>query len=120
MAAITNNLNSASEVVLVQTDLSTGLHTFAYSTSQQTLHIHNGDGVPLTINILGTGVTNFACDGVEDKDVSGGYDVVVAAGDQVPINTFTRRGYLGSAGNNVDVTVTGVATSASTIWTTSS
>jgi len=88
-------------------DLNAGPHFFSFGGSRQTLTIENNEAVPLTINLLGDGVTTIECKGYGTIDVSLGKDFVIAAGDTVVINTNPISGYLGIKGNNVAVTITG-------------
>lgn len=88
-------------------DLNAGPHTFAFKNFKQILTIENNEAVPLTINLLGDGVTSFDCGGVGAIDVSGGKDIIVAAGKTVAINIPELNGYMGAVGNIVDVTITG-------------
>ena len=120
--SIPNNLLSLSESPLLDIGLDIATKDFHFSTNQQTLYLHNKEPVvSLGIKIIGDGVANFACDGIEDQDVSGGLLVTVAPGEIIPIVTFGRRGYFGSPGNTVTVTVDslGPATALSRVWTTS-
>lgn len=108
MAALTvNKPFDEAETVLVKEDLNSAPHTFTYNPYQQVLYIDNGEAVPLTINVLGDGVTTTKCEGYGDIDVSLGLDVVVAAGDTETLYTRAREAYMGASGNVVTVTVTG-------------
>lgn len=91
-------------------NLHDGPHAFAYSGGQQVLTIRNKEAVTITVNLLGDGVTAHNCPGVGVIDVSAGKDYAVAAGDTITVYTRRISGYLGAAGNNVVVTITGTTT----------
>ncbi len=88
-------------------DLNAGPHTFTFKNFKQILNIENNEAVPLTINLLGQGVTSFECPGVGTIDVSTGKDIVVAAGDIITINIPELNGYMGAPDNTVDLAITG-------------
>jgi hypothetical protein len=96
-------------------DASAGPHALAFSAFKQVLTIVNGDVVPITVNLLGDGVTTFDCPTIGAVDTSGGKDIVVAAGDTVTVFTAEYGGWMGAEGNNTVVTITS-ATSLSSIY----
>lgn len=104
---VVNKPFDAAVTTLVKEDLNSGTHTFTYNPHQQVLYVDNGEAAPLTINVLGDGVTTTKCEGYGDIDVSLGLDVVVAAGDTETLYTRAREAYMGASGNVVTVTVTG-------------
>ena len=118
MATLTANKPlDAADTTLSVADSNAGPHDFEYNSYKQVIYITNNEAVPLTFNFLGDGVTTFTCPAYGDIDVSGGYDVVVAAGTQVTLYTQQKEAYMGSSGNSVTVTVTGSTTTAlSYIW----
>jgi hypothetical protein len=118
MATIPTAQRSASETTIAILDLSGGPHAFVYDVGgEQTLWIDNQEVGNLTVNLLGDAVVSFPCDGIEDIDVSGGYDFVLATGILSFLRTNERKGYLGATGNSVVVTITG-ATGLSNAWIT--
>lgn len=104
---VVNKPLDAAETTMVKLDLNAFPHTFTYNPYQQVLYIDNGEAVPLTINVLGDGVTTTKCEGYGDIDVSLGLDIVVAAGDTETLYTRAREAYMGASGNVVAVTVAG-------------
>lgn len=118
MATIPTTQRTASETAVSVLDLSGGPHAFTYDVAgEQTLYIDNQEAGSLTVNVLGDSVVSFPCEGIEDIDVSGGYDFVVATGVLSFMVTKERSGYLGDSGNAVVVTITG-ATGLSNAWIT--
>ena len=97
----------AETTVLSTLDLNAAPHSLAFKNYHQTLTIANGEAVPLTINLLGDGVTTVVCPTYGTLDVSGGKDVVVAAGATEAINLPALASWFGADGNTVTVTVTG-------------
>lgn len=108
---------SAAETTITKLDLSGGPHAFTFVNHRQVLNIENGEVGSVTVNILGDGVTVSNCPGLDPKDLSGGYDFVIPAGDDRTLHTTTRSQYLGADGNSVVVTVTG-ATGSAFAWIT--
>lgn len=98
-------------------DLNLAPHSMTFSDYQQVLTIVNGEAVPITVNLLGDGVTDYKCPAYGDIDVSGGKDFIVAAGDTVTLYTSTFKAFLGANGNSVAITVTSsTATDLASIW----
>lgn len=107
MTAFTNNTAFTGEqVTLSGLDLNDGPHNFTFNPQRQYLTVVNNDA-DLTLNFLGDGVTSFVCDDAGVIDASGGKDYTVTSGDTDTIYTNKFAGYLGAAGNNVVVTITG-------------
>jgi hypothetical protein len=98
---------TAETTVLSTLDLNAAPHALTFNNFKQTLTVANGEAVPLTINLLGDGVTTYTCPTYGDINVSAGKDVVVAAGATEVINLPSIAAYLGASANNVAVTVTG-------------
>lgn len=118
MATIPTTQRTASETTVSVLDLDSGPHAFVYDVAgEQTLYVDNQEAGNLTVNLLGDAVVSFPCEGIEDIDVSGGYDFVLATGILSFMVLKERAGYLGDSGNSVVVTVTG-ATGLSTAWIT--
>ena len=91
-------------------DLNAGPHSFTYTGYKQEIVVENNEAVPLTINLLGDGVSTYNCPGTGPEDVSGGVDFVVAAGATATITPSRRSGYMVTASattNNVAITITG-------------
>ena len=98
-------------------DLNAGPHAFAYASGRQVIVVTNGEAVPLTINLLGDGQTDFECPGYGTVDVSSGKDFVIPAGETATIYTAKISQYLGASGNNVAMTITGsTAPSLASAW----
>ena len=90
-------------------DLNDAPHTFVTTNFRQILWIENNEAVPLTITLLGQGVTTAECPGVGSvtlADVDNNI-IVVAASATVAINIDRLASYMGAVGNTVDVTVAG-------------
>ena len=107
MATIPTNALLANEVAVSKLDLASGPHTFTFDPVEQTLQVDNGEAGNLTLNILGAGVTVFDCKGLEQQNVSAGYDFIIPTLEQRSIVTSDYNAYTGSLGNLVTVTVTG-------------
>ena len=98
-------------------DLNAGPHALTFNKHSQELVIENNEAVPLTINLLGDGVTSFNCPGVGTVDLSAGVDLVVPAGATATIYTAKVSEYCGATGNNTVLTVTGsTAPSLGYVW----
>ena len=90
-------------------DLNSGPHTFVTTNFRQILWIENNEAVPLTITLLGQGVTTAESPGVGTitlADVDNNI-IVVAAAATVAIDIARLASYMGAVGNTVDVTVAG-------------
>jgi len=90
-------------------DLNDAPHTFVTTNFRQILWIENNEAVPLTITLLGQGVTTAESPGVGTitlADVDNNI-IVVAAGATVAIDIARLASYMGAVGNTVDVTVAG-------------
>lgn len=88
--------STASEQQITQLDLNdAGPHTFTFDDDGSRLVIVNNEAVPLTINLLGTGVTSFTCNEIGPVDVSGGYDLACPAGQTTVLAMQSRDGYFG-------------------------
>lgn len=118
MALLTvNKPLEAAETTIVKVDANASPHTFAYNSYNQVIHIENNEAVPLTFNFLGDGITSYTCPEYGTIDVSGGLDVVVAAGEVATLYTRAREAYMGQNGGTVDVTITGsTAADLAYIW----
>lgn len=95
-------------------DLNDAPHTFVTTNFRQILWIENNEAVPLTITLLGQGVTTSDCPGVGTitlADVDNNI-IVVAASATVAIDITRLASYMGAVGNTVDVTVSGSTGSA--------
>jgi len=107
MAIFTENKAfSAEQVTLSGLDLNDAPHSFTFNPQRQYLTVVNNDA-DLTLNFLGDGVTSFICEDAGVIDASAGKDYTVTSGDTDTIFTNKFAGYLGNAGNNVVVTITG-------------
>lgn len=90
-------------------DLDAGPHTFVTKNFKQILWIENNEVVPITVTVLGQGVTVANCPGVGPitlADVDNN-DIVVAASATVAISVERLASYTGPAGTTVDVTTVG-------------
>ncbi len=82
------------EVTVTDTTL-TATNTFTFTrNSGQILILRNPTGAPIAANIDGDGGTTVSVSGVGAVDVSGGYDLTVAAGATVAIKLDTIYQYL--------------------------
>ena len=117
MATIPTNALLANEVAVTKLDLDSGPHTFTFDPIEQTLQVDNGEAGSLTLNILGSGVTVFDCKGLEQQNVSAGYDFIIPTLEQRSIVTSDYSADTGPLGTLVAVTVTG-ATGSSFAWLT--
>lgn len=90
-------------------DLNAGPHDFVNKNFKQVLWVENNEAVPLTITLLGSGVTAITSPGVGSFSVADvdNNDIVVAAGATVSININRLSSYMGDPGNTVDVTISG-------------
>lgn len=106
MASLTKQTFTNQVNIIAKEDLNTAPHTLAWESSTF-LVFENNELVPLTINLLGDGVTSVGFAGYGDVTVSGGFDVIVPAGDTVtvPLNSVSK--FLGAQNNNVTISVTG-------------
>ncbi len=90
-------------------DLDAGPHTFVTKNFKQILWIENNEVVPITVTVLGLGVTVADCPGVGSitlADVDNN-DIVVAASATVAISIERLASYMGAADTIVDVTTVG-------------
>lgn len=106
MAALIKNTFPNQENTVTKEDLNTAPHTLAWETNTY-LVFESSEAVPLTINVIGDGVTTVPCAGYGDADVSLGFDVTLGAGDTVVVPLSTISAFLGGLKNNVTLTVTG-------------
>jgi len=87
--------------------LDTGPHSFTFVNHKQVLTIDNGDVGAITVNFLGDGVTSAQCPGIGTISLSAGKDIVIASGDTITVDIPRIGEYMGLAGNNVAVTISG-------------
>lgn len=106
MAVLTKQTFTDQTNTVLKEDLNAAPHTLLWEANSY-LVFENNEAVPLTINLLGDGVTTINCSGYGDVTVSAGFDVVVAAGDTVVVSLNTVNAFLGAQKNNVTLTVTG-------------
>jgi len=90
-------------------DLNAAPHTFVTTNFKQILWIENNEAVPLTITVLGQGVTVANCPGIGSVTLASISNnvIVVAAAATVAISVQLLSSYMGATGTTVDVTVAG-------------
>lgn len=86
-----NSLTKGAPALITETEL-TG--TDSIDTRDGTLFVRNDTGGSVTINIDGDGGSTVVCSGAGTIDVSGGYDIVVAAGETQAIRLPDIAAYL--------------------------